>query len=454
MSGKQYLVFFAGLISCALLSPNGFAAEIANPGFESNMEGWTDSDPMGSGAEISNKANNGEKSIKLTEDKAHVSQVVAVQPNTAYQLSAFVSGYGNLGVKVGPDIFFEQLPKKAKKWQPLSVTFETGEATQVIVFASFGGREGRFDDFSLSVVEDPSVQTSKRIISSSAGGYGLSPDLPPGKNFDLLGWYLNTPADDNKDGISDRFSETELARGAVDERHFYTADDGGMVFRVTTGGAKTSKNTKFARTELREMLRRGDTSISTRNSDRSPNKNNWVFSSAPLEAQKAAGAVDGTLRGTLAVNKVTTGGEPNKVGQVIIGQIHAAADEPARLYYHKLPGNTRGSLYVAHEISGGDDTFHELLGSRSKNAADPADGIALDEKFSYEITATGNKLYVSISQQGELRAETTIDMSNSGYDVANDYMYFKAGAYNQNNTGDPDDYVQVTFYELSTSHEP
>lgn len=453
MKRKRYRVIVAVFACCALLSSVSYSAEIANPGFEAGMEGWTDSDPMGPGAEISNKANTGEKSIKLTLDKAHVSQVVAVQPNTAYKLSAFVSGYGNLGVKVGPDIFFEQLPKKARKWEPLSVTFQSGEATQVIVFASFAGREGRIDDFSLSVVEDPSVQTSKRIISSSAGGYGLSPDLPPGENFDLLGWYLNTPADDNNDGKSDRFSETELARGAVDERYFYTADDGGMVFKANTGGAKTSKNTKFTRTELREMLRRGNTSISTKNSDRTPNKNNWVFSSAPPEAQKAAGAVNGSLRATLAVNKVTTGGEPGKVGQVIVGQIHAASDEPARLYYHKLPGNMRGSLYVAHEISGGDDVFYELLGSRSKEAADPEDGIALDEKFSYEITATGNKLYVAISRDGELLADTTIDMSNSGYDVANDYMYFKAGAYNQNNTGDPGDYVQATFYELSTSHE-
>ena len=34
-------------------------------------------------------------------------------------------------------------------------------------------------------------------------------------------------------------------------------------------------------------------------------------------------------------------------------------------------------------------------------------------------------------------------------------MYFKAGAYNQNNTSDggiADDYSQVTFYQLVASH--
>jgi hypothetical protein len=280
----------------------------------------------------------------------------------------------------------------------------------------------------------------------------LSPDLAPGKNFDLLDWYLNTPADDDDNGISDRFSERELASGVTDDRYFYTADDGGMVFRATIVGAKTSKNTRFTRTELREMLRRGDTGIGTKGEGGDPGANNWVFSSAPLATQKKAGAVDGILRATLAVNHVTTTGENRDVGQVVIGQIHAGKDEPARLYYQKFPNSQRGSLYVAHEPSGGDDIFVELLGSKTKVPQDSFDGIALDEKFSYEINATGNLLTVTISQADNALAQEVIDLSQSGYDVANDYMYFKAGVYNQNRSGDPDDYVQATFYELENIH--
>ena len=245
----------------------------------------------------------------------------------------------------------------------------------------------------------------------------------------------------------------QLARGATDERYFFTADDGGMVFKATVAGARTSANTRYTRTELREMLRRGNTDIRTRNDDGSPNKNNWVFSSAPEKAQKAAGGVDGTLRATLAVNHVTRTGDLKEVGQVVVGQIHAKSDEPIRLYYRKLPDNARGSLYAAHEISGGDDVFYDLLGSRKNDASDPPDGIALDEKFSYEIEARGNELHVAISREGVVLAQQTIDMSNSGYDVVDDYMYFKAGAYNQNSTGSPDDFVQVTFYELEASHD-
>lgn len=428
------------------------AVDLANPGFEQGWEGWTDGDPSGSGTAISKKANSGEKSVKLTEKSTYAAQVVSVQPNTTYRLSAFVLGTGNLGAKVGTEIFFEQTPKKSKKWAELTVTFNSGAFSTVTIFGGHAGGSGQFDDFRLELIEGSQAQTSKRVIPTSAGGYGLSPDLPPGKNFDLLDWYLNTPADDDNNGISDRFSEVELANGATDERYFFTAEDGGMVFRATIGGAKTSKNTRFTRTELREMLRRGDKSISTKGEGGDPGLNNWVFSSAPESAQKKAGGVDGTLRATLAVNHVTSTGENRDVGQVVIGQIHAGKDEPARLYYQKFPDSQRGSLYVAHEPSGGDDIFIELLGRKTSKPEDPADGIALDEVFSYEIKAEGNLLTVTISQKDKVLAQKTIDMSASGYDVANDYMYFKAGVYNQNRSGDPEDYVQATFYELENTH--
>jgi poly(beta-D-mannuronate) lyase len=428
------------------------SAEITNPGFEAGWTGWTDGDPSGSGTALSDVAHAGERSVKLTENGTFVAQTVAVTPGTTYRLSAHVRGPGNLGAKVGAEMFFEQQPKKGKKWRELAVTFSSGAAESVNVFASCGGVEVRFDDFRLEAMGAREVETSARIISSRAGGYGLSPDLPPGRNFDLLGWYLSVPTDEDNNGKSDQIKEVELARGATDERYFFTADDGGMVFRVTVAGVRTSNNTRYTRTELREMLRRGDTSIHTKNDDGRPNKNNWVFSSAPERALKAAGGIDGTLRATLAVNHVTTTGDSNEVGRVIVGQIHAAVDEPIRLYYRKLPGNTRGSIYAAHEPSGGDDIYFDLIGSRDDNTADPPDGIALDEKFTYAIEVRGNFLHVTISQEDTVRAEQTIDMSNSGYDVDNDYMYFKAGVYNQNQTGDADDFVQATFYQLEARH--
>ncbi len=68
------------------------------------------------------------------------------------------------------------------------------------------------------------------------------------------------------------------------------------------------------------------------------------------------------------------------------------------------------------------------------------------------ILAVGNFLDVTISKDGVELAKQIIDMSDSGCDVADDCMYFKAGVYNQNKSGDPDDYVQTSFYDLEASH--
>ena len=434
--------------ACATVELAPFSG-IVNSGFEADLQGWIIS-PRPTVASLSEEANGGNASIQLLEESAYVSQMVAVRPETTYRLTASVKGTGNLGVKIGDDIFFAQ--NGTSSWKAIDVTFATGSATSVSVFGSAAKADVYFDDFRLFEIKGGTFELSPRLRSSKSGGFGLSPDLPPGRNFELIDWYLSTPDDVDGNGKSDKVSEVELAAGYSNPRLFFTANDGGMVFRATIAGARTSNNTKFTRTELREMLRRGDKSIHTKLDDGRPNKNNWVFSSAPLSAQRAAGGVDGTLRATLAVNHVTTTGDRSQVGRVIVGQIHAKRDEPARLYYRKLPGHKRGSLYVAHEPSERDDIFLDLIGSRSDDTRDPPDGIALNEKFSYEIKATGHQLRIQILQQDAVLAEHIIDMTDSGYDVSDDYMYFKAGVYNQNNSGDPDDYVQATFYELENSH--
>ena len=292
--------------------------------------------------------------------------------------------------------------------------------------------------------------------SSIAKRFGLNPSLPPGQNFDLLDWYLNTPEADPEDNLSLRIDEVDLNEGYEDE-FFWTAEDGGMVFKVTNGGARTSKNTSYTRTELREMIRRGDTTIKT-----SSPKNNWVFSSAPSSTQREAGGVDGTMKATLAINAVTTTGTTSHMGRFIVGQIHAIDDEPLRLYYRKLPGNERGSIYAAHEVSehsdsdnAGDDVYYEIIGSRSSSASSPENGPKLGDIWSYEVVVRGNDLTVIIYDgglDGKELGRADIDMSDSAYDIKDERMYFKAGAYNQNNTGDDDDFAQATFYVLEVAH--
>lgn len=277
----------------------------------------------------------------------------------------------------------------------------------------------------------------------------LNPLKKPSENFDLLDWSLTLPTDLNKDKKADNVNEKSLDKGFNLKPFFYTADDGGLVFASPNVGAKTSKNTKYARTELREMLRRGNSRIKTRGLT----KNNWVFSNAHGSAKAKSGAVEGSLEGTLAINRVSTTGDEKKVGRVIIGQIHATDDEPIRLYYRKLPGNSKGSIYFAHEINGGDDIWINMIGSRSHALSDPEDGIALNEKFSYKISVEDEVLFVTIIREGKPNITKYFDMKDSGYSAGNQYMYFKAGVYNQNNGGAEGDYVQATFYHIHNIHK-
>ena len=430
------------------------AAELINGGFEDGYEGWSVSQEADPDVALSDDAKSGSKSLKISGDQGLVQQLISLQPNSHYEITGFYKGPALVGAQVGDRIYFDRKPA-SRGWKKITVTFNSNSQEQATMFFGFNKNEARYDDFTITRTGAQAGQkVSPNVISKSSGGTGLSPDLAPGGNFDLLGWNLSVPTDTDNSSTSDTISELELAKGYEDERFFYTADDGGMVFRCPVKGFKTSTNTSYTRSELREMLRRGDKSIRTKLDGGTPNKNNWVFSSAPEKAQKLAGAVDGVLEATLAVNHVTTTGERNEVGRVIIGQIHAKDDEPIRLYYRKLPENTHGSIYAAHErINEPDDLYYELIGTRSRSASNPDNGFQLNEKFSYKIDARGNFLYVTISQDGVVKAETTIDMSNSGYDVANDYMYFKAGVYNQNKTGEPDDYVQATFYRLKIKHD-
>lgn len=267
----------------------------------------------------------------------------------------------------------------------------------------------------------------------------LDTDLPPSGNFELSYWKLTRP---NQQEVP----EDVLSNGFVRDGEFYTdPSTGAMVFWCPNDGM--TGGSTYPRNELREMIRRGDNNISTQGI----NGNNWVFSSSTMENQEAAGGVDGVMTATVAVDHVSeTSDEFRKVGRVIVGQIHASDDEPCRLYYRKLPGHTKGSIYVAHEPTTSAEQWYDMIGSRSDDATDPEDGIALGEQFSYEIKVVYNTLTVTIMREGKEDVVQEIDMTNSGF--ADDWMYFKAGNYNQNNAGDPDEYAQVSFFALDVTH--
>jgi hypothetical protein len=282
----------------------------------------------------------------------------------------------------------------------------------------------------------------------------------PAEVLDLSGWKISLPIDATGKGKATTIEEKAIADGYIDAENFYVNEAGdGVVFSSPIKGVLTSKNTTYTRSELHEMGRRGDTSIKPYGPGKTINKNNWVFSTAPMEDQVKASGIDGTLDAVLTVDEVTTTGAIWQQGRVIVGQIHANDDEPAKLYYRKFPHHERGSVFLAHEPVGEDDQLYPLIGShipdyytQDGKVVEPKDGIKLGEKWGYQIKVVGNELTVTIRREGKDDVVQVVDMTDSKYDAGGQYMFFKAGVYNQNKTGDPKERATATFYDLKVSH--
>lgn len=385
---------------------------------------------------------------------------------------AFAGGDGQLVLDLGSEKTVGALAIKWFESTKYINRFQIDAATatntwfQVSNALSSSTRQGGYELYPLSASQVRYVRVSIDGDNSTAGIVEVkvyecqtqtgqfNQTLPSENGIELDDWYLSIPVDEDENGRSDSISETELAKGYAHSDFFYASEDGGIVMRSPSYGYKTSQNTQYVRVELREMLRRGNTAISTQG----VNKNNWVFGSTTAQAQQQAGGVNGDLHVSLAVNEVTTSGEKYQVGRVIIGQIHANDDEPIRLYYRKLPANKNGAVYFVHESRETDsdgnkvETFVEMIGSRANDAPDPSDGIALDERFDYHISVDDNLLTVTISRLDHEDIVAHYDMVNSGYDDSSQYQYFKVGVYNVNNSSAPEEAVQATFYTIRNSH--
>lgn len=268
----------------------------------------------------------------------------------------------------------------------------------------------------------------------------LDPDLPPGQNFDLSQWKITFPDASEK-------PVDWLIDGGERSKEFYTDPvTGGMVFRCPNSGATTSNKTKYPRSELREMIRGTNDNIDTQG----VNGNNWVLSTSSSSSVRDAGGINGKLSATLSVDHVSTSGDSSMVGRVIVGQIHGSEDEPLKIYYRKLPGNSKGSVYFAYEKWQGSDVKYHLIGNSDDDSSNPSNGIALGEKWHYDVDVNGQDMTVTVTKEDGSQFDETITIES---DYKNDWMYFKAGVYNQNNGGNAGDYVQATFYKLNQSHD-
>src|SRR5689334_10192272 len=120
--------------SVFVAQPASAANLVANPGFETGtLSPWSCSGNLGS--VVSSPVNSGSKALAgaaSNSDHANCTQTVAVQPNTAYVLSAFVRGnYVYLGITGGASTW----TPSAAAYTKLTVNFTTtASQTSVQIF--------------------------------------------------------------------------------------------------------------------------------------------------------------------------------------------------------------------------------------------------------------------------------------------------------------------------------
>lgn len=212
----------------------------------------------------------------------------------------------------------------------------------------------------------------------------------PGDVLDLENWYLTLPS--GKPG-----SPNTIHQPALDQyrSEYFGLNDArnGVVFRTTAGGV-TTKNSKYPRSELREM--------------KGKDKAAWSNSSGThtLTARQAVTAL------------------PKAKPELVTAQIHDASDDVLMV---RLEGR---KLVV--QYNDGD----------SEIVIDP--NYVLGTVFDVKIVAANNRIQVFYNNA----LKATVNKKGTGW-------YFKSGSYLQSNTskGDaPSAVGEVVIYSLNVTH--
>lgn len=204
----------------------------------------------------------------------------------------------------------------------------------------------------------------------------------------------------------------------------------------------------------------------------------------------------GKLTGTLKVQHVSISGDARVAASysVVVGQIHGKEgheNEPLKIFYKKFPGHKKGSVYWNYEINtAGDDNSGRwdfstavwgfdmsVVGSSPDTyPAEPEDGIALGEEFSYEINVYEGIMYLTFSSKGHETKTFTKNLLKSDFATkeaipqqiwtlysaigrdgverenayAGEIQNFKQGAYNQTNGKNPEE--NIVWYTGSETY--
>ncbi|NLU78491.1 hypothetical protein HCA58_08880 [Micromonospora sp. HNM0581] len=217
---------------------NAGTVTLENPGFEQGyFAGWQIGPP--DDVALSDVGRTGDHSAKIDGRRGQIRQEVEVTPRTDYTLTAQVRGRGIIGVTVGgQDV---TASGGGRDFEKVSVEFNSGNAGSVVVFAAYGGKTGRFDDFTLDAGGTAPTPTPTPTPSpgtgfdptvwddSEAGDYIRSSD-PYVLSFDGLEQFTVTGSGG---GPRDELKTPQAARVASDE--IYEAFSADMTFDLDAG---------------------------------------------------------------------------------------------------------------------------------------------------------------------------------------------------------------------------
>ena len=217
--------------------------------------------------------------------------------------------------------------------------------------------------------------------------------------IDLNTWNLTLPVG------NPTVIETPALAAGYNDRYFQQLN--GKLYFVQPVTGSTTRNAKYARSELRETKRNGDL-------------NNWTYPKAHHY-----------LRAGLTMTQVPS------IGKVVIGQIHAQNDTKpmVKVEYQYKHDKSAGNVVAKVRVKpGGTEVVHTLV-----------QNVPLNQRITYSIgLSAGGTLSVWVNQsnwKGKL---------DSGW--ATKPLYFKAGVYHPDNVGPSTEGSRATFEKLQIEH--
>jgi len=256
------------------------------------------------------------------------------------------------------------------------------------------------------------------LAASVLAEVGSGATLPvPAKVIDLSKWHETLPVDSKggTSGTADQVDQPELATFQSDPwfRTVYdsVARDTGVAFRAFAGGARTSSNTIFSRSELREH-------------DPDYSNTAWGWNDGKAHVMR--------IRESIAFL-------PKVHPHTSAAQIH---DESNDVFMLKAEGTNPGGASVKAVLNAYFDN------SSVKRAVDTA--YKVGDAFDLEVTQHGDG--ISVRYNGKLVVDSFVAFPKTTRKA----NYFKAGCYIQTNVAkygeDSAAFAEVRIFSLSTTH--